>query len=58
MDAVGTADTTANMGLVLKRHRETRKALKIARLLAALDLAAADSRPESRRTSRVSFSRA
>jgi hypothetical protein len=58
MVRAGTADTNANMAAVLRRHREARKALKLARLLAALDSAAGDVRPASRRAGRLSLGRA
>jgi hypothetical protein len=58
MERAGTADTGANMRPVLRRHRQARKALKLARLLAALDSAAGETRPASRRVGRLSFGRA
>jgi hypothetical protein len=58
MARAGTADTKANMRPVFRRHREARKALKLARLLAALDLAAGETRPASRRAGRLSLGRA
>jgi hypothetical protein len=45
------------MAPVIKRRRSARKALKLARLLAAIDSAAVDGRPEPRRTTRVSLVR-
>jgi hypothetical protein len=58
MARVGTADTTAKMLPMFRRHREARKALKLARLLAALDSAAGETRRASRRAGRLSFGRA
>jgi hypothetical protein len=47
----------AKMSPVLRRRREARKALKLARLLAALDSAAGRGRPEARRVGRLSLGR-
>ena len=46
------------MPVVLRRRRHARKALKLARILAALDPTANAVRPVQRRTSRVSLRRA
>jgi hypothetical protein len=45
------------MASVIKRRRSARKALKLARLLAAIDSAAVDGRPVPRRTTRASLVR-
>jgi hypothetical protein len=46
------------MASMLRRRRNARRALKLALLLAALDNAARDQQPASRRAGRVSLSRA
>jgi hypothetical protein len=46
------------MAVMLRRRRNARKALKLARLLAAIDAAAEGTRPAERAAGRLSFGRA